>query len=286
MLFVWAGWPAASVSLSLVAVLTGLGAITPNPRGFTTIAFVGAPIATVLAGILEFIILDGTNEFPLLAIALAPFTVGAALLTTSQNLLWSGLGRVNLIFITVILAPSNPQTYNPQTFLFTSVFVIAAAAVLLAAQTLIPPVSDEQRRIRLVAAARGELQQATRLNRQAPEEAMFRDAARIGQFLSAGGAQDSAALAEMLSCFDQSAMVRLCDTKLVPLVDGPLAPLAHQARTAIVNRDTPALRSIAHGLREGAPHKGSIEAEAAACLVRTSDIIDHGSGLDFPREAT
>jgi uncharacterized membrane protein YccC len=286
MLFVWAGWPAASVSLSLVAVLTGLGAITPNPRGFTTIAFVGAPIATVLAGILEFIILDGTNEFPLLAIALAPFTVGAALLTTSQNLLWSGLGRVNLIFITVILAPSNPQTYNPQTFLFTSVFVIAAAAVLLAAQTLIPPVSDEQRRIRLVAAARGELQQATRLNRQAPEEAMFRDAARIGQFLSAGGAQESAALVEMLSCFDQSAMVRLCDAKLMQLVDGPLAQLAHQARAAIVKRDTPALRSIAHRLHERAPHNDSIEAEVAARLVLTSEIIDQGIGLDSSREAT
>jgi uncharacterized membrane protein YccC len=285
-LFVWAGWPAASVSLSLVAVITGLGAITPNPRGFTAIALVAAPIATVLAGILEFIILDGVAEFPLLAIALAPFTVGAALLITSQNLLWSGLGRVTLIFITTILAPSNPQTYNPQTFLFTSVFVIAAAAVLLAAQTLIPSLSNDQGRMRLVAAARGELQQATRLNRQSPEEAMFRDAARIGQFLSAGGAQDSAALAKMLSCFDQSAMVRLCDAKLMQLVDGPLAPLAHQARAAIVKRDTPALRAIAHGLRERAPHKDSIEADVAARLVLTSDSIDQGSGLDFSRETT
>src|SRR5262245_56452471 len=117
--YVWAGWPAASVSLSLVALITGLGATLPNPRDFTVITLIGTPIAAVLTGILEFIILNGADAFPLLAIAMAPFTVGAALLTTSKNLLWSSLGRVNLSFITMILAPSNPQTYNPQAFLST-----------------------------------------------------------------------------------------------------------------------------------------------------------------------
>jgi uncharacterized membrane protein YccC len=267
-------------------VITGLGAITPNPRGFTMIALVGAAIATVLAGILEFIILDGSDVFPLLAIALAPITIGAALLTTSQNPVWSGLGRVNLIFIIAILAPSNPQAYDPQTFLFTSVFVIAAAGILLAAQTLIPPISDDRRRVRLLTEARGELRKVTRLNRQAPEEAMFRDAVRIGQFLSAGATQDSAALAEMLSCFDQSAMVRLCEAKLMPLADGPLATLADEAREAIVKRDTPTLRTIAHRLRETAPQKDSIEADVAACLTLTSNIVDRGRGADSPQEAT
>jgi hypothetical protein len=35
---------------------------------------VGTPIAAVLTGILEFIILNGTDAFPMLAIAIAPFT--------------------------------------------------------------------------------------------------------------------------------------------------------------------------------------------------------------------
>src|SRR5262249_38716783 len=109
--YVWAGWPAASVSLSFVALIIGLGATTPSPRGFTAITLVGTPIAAVLTGILEFIILNGADAFPLLAIAMAPFTVGAALLMKSQNLLWSSLGRVNLLFIPILLAPSNPQTY-------------------------------------------------------------------------------------------------------------------------------------------------------------------------------
>jgi hypothetical protein len=217
---------------------------------------------------------------------MAPFTIGAAVLMKSQNLLWSSLGRVNLLFIPILLAPSNPQTYNPQSFLFTSLFLVAAAALLLAAQTLIPPVSDDERRIRLLAEARSELQEPAHQRGEAPEEATFRDASRIGQFLAVGGAQDSRARAEMLSCFDHSAMVRLCEAKLAPLSDGPRATLADEARAAIVKRDTQTLRTIAHRLREMAPQKDAIEADAAACLILTSKILDRGSGVDFSQEAT
>src|SRR5262249_49090468 len=35
--FILAGWPAAEVSLSLVAVVIGLGATTPDPKGFTVL---------------------------------------------------------------------------------------------------------------------------------------------------------------------------------------------------------------------------------------------------------
>jgi uncharacterized membrane protein YccC len=206
--YVWAGWPAASVSLSVVPLIAGLGATTPNPRRFTKIGLVATPIAVVLTGILEFIILNGADAFPLLAIAMAPFTVGAALVMKSQNPLWSALGRFNLLYIPVILTLSNPYSYNAQTFLFLSLFVIAATALLLAAQTLIPPVSDDKRRMSLLAEARNELEERAHQNGEAREEATFRDASRIGQFLAAGGAQDSGALAEMLACFDQSHRLR------------------------------------------------------------------------------
>jgi len=283
---VWSGWPAASVSLTIVAVLIGLGAITHNPRGFTTIALLATPIAALLAGITEFIILDGADDFALLAIAMAPVTIGAALFAVSQNPLWAGLGRINMIFIPAILAPSNPQSYNPQAFLFTCVLIVTAAALLFAAQTLIPPVSDDKRRMRLLAEARGELREPWFQNGEAPEEATFRDASRIGQFLSAGDAQDDDDIAEMLSCFDQSAILRLCDAKLIQFTNGPLAPLAHEARVAITKRDTTILRTIAHRFCEQAPQKGSIEAEVAACLFLTSDIVDRGKGVDASQETT
>src|SRR5215471_7414733 len=87
---------------------------------------------------------------------------------------------------------------------------------------------------------------------EAPEEATFRDASRIGQFLAAGGAQDSRALAEMLSCFDQSAILQHCDTKRMQFTD---SALADEAREAIVKRDTSSLRTIAHRFREQAPQQ-------------------------------
>ncbi|WFU45481.1 FUSC family protein (plasmid) [Bradyrhizobium sp. CB82] len=214
--YVWAGWPAASVSLSMVALSAGLGSITPNPRGFTAVSLAGTPVAAVLAGTLEFVVLNGVDAFPVLALGLAPLTIGAGLLLTSRNFLWSGLGRLILTFTMVMLSPTNPQTYNPQSFLFTALFLAVASTLLLAAQTLIPPVSEENRRKRLLADARSALLKYDRPNREAPEEAMFRDASRIEQFFAAGGAQDSRAVAEMLSCFDQSAVRRLCDAKLMP----------------------------------------------------------------------
>jgi hypothetical protein len=213
-------------SLSFVTLITGLGATTPNPRGFTVIALIGTPIAAVLTGILEFITLNGADAFPLLAIALAPFTVGAALLMTSKSLLWSVLGRVILPYTMLMLAPSNPQTYNPQAFLFTSLFIATATALLLAAQLLIPPVSDDKRRMRLLVEDRS---QRVHPNGEDPEEATFRDASRIAQFLAAGGEQDRDALAEMISCFDQSA-IRLCGSKLVKLDNGPRSALKSAVR--------------------------------------------------------
>jgi uncharacterized membrane protein YccC len=210
--FVLAGWPNASSALSLVAVTLGLGATAPAPRVFTTLGFVGAPIAVALTGILEFFVLNGVSDFPLLAIGLAPFLIGAALLATLPNPVLAGLGKVNLIFISAVFAASNPQTYNPQAFLFTSLFTCVAMAVLLATQYLIPPVSDRQRRRWLLASARHDLRRLLdRTDRRyAPEEAAFRDAVRVGQIAAAGPNETDyrASVEEALRYFDQAAAIR------------------------------------------------------------------------------
>ena len=209
---VLAGWPNASFALSLIAVIIGLGATTPAPRAFTTLGFIGAPIAIALTGILEFFVLNGVSDFPLLAIGLAPFLIGAALLATLPNPVLAGLGKVNLIFISAVFAASNPQTYNPQAFLFTSLFLCVAIGLLLAAQYLIPPVSDGQRRRWLLASARHELRlllgRADR--RYAPEEATFRDAVRVGQIAAAGPneAEYRTSVEQALTYFDQAAAIR------------------------------------------------------------------------------
>jgi len=210
--FVLAGWPTADAALSTVAVVIGLGATTPNPNGFTVIAFVTAPIAAALAGTLEFLVLDGVNEFPLLALALAPFVIGTAVLMTRPNPSLASLGRLSLVFMIVIFAPNNPPAYDPQSFLFTSLFVGVSTALLLAAQMLVPTESNERRQRWLLASARRDFERVlSRRDRSlAPEEAMFRDATRIAQIpVGAASPRDGAVLAEALSYFDRAAAIRL-----------------------------------------------------------------------------
>ena len=183
-----AGWPAAEVSLSFVGIIIGLGATTPDLRSFTTLALVAAPVASLMAGVLEFLVLDGVTEFPLLAIGLAPFMIGAALLISMQNPVLSGLGRLNLVFILALLAPSNPQTYNPDTFLFSVLFLFLATGLLFAVQILIPPASNDHRRRWLLRSARRDLSQLPCLDKAdfTPEECMFRDAGRVALVVAAG----------------------------------------------------------------------------------------------------
>jgi uncharacterized membrane protein YccC len=260
--FVLAGWPQTDFALALVVIVIGLGAITPSPRGFTVMAFIAAPIAAVLAGTVEFLILDGADEFPLLAIALAPFMIGATVLVTLPNRMLSALGRLNLIFILGILAPSNPQSYNPETYLFTCLFVCIATGLLLVAQILVPPISDERRQQLLMASARRDLDRmAFRTDlRLAPEEAMFRDAARIGQIVRAAGAGPvrREVVEEALSCFDQAAAIRLCNANLAQLAGGPLSHFAIEARRALAARDSQAIRAMARDLRHAASGKDAL----------------------------
>jgi hypothetical protein len=212
--FVLGGWSATAISLTQVAVVVGLGATAPDPRRFTLMALIAGMIAALCAGMLEFLMLDGATQFPFLAFALAPFIVGSSLLLALPNAAASAAGRLILINLLVILGPSNPQSYNPETFLDVSLFVSLAAVLMVAAQVLIPPVSDERRRYWMIVSARRELERlrSPKPARYAPEEAMFRDAVRIGQIAASG--PPVAQLEEALGLFDQAGMIRLYEQEL------------------------------------------------------------------------
>jgi hypothetical protein len=241
-------------------------------------ALIASPIAAILAGTLEFAILDGATDFPLLAIALAPFMIGATVLMTWPNRMLSALGRLNLIFILGILSPSNPQSYNPETFLFTSLFVCVATSLLLAAQLLIPPVASDRRQRWLIASARRELDRALsrRDRRLAPEEAMFRDAARIGQIMDAAGVDPRrrGVLEEGFSYFDQAAVIRLCNANLARLDGSDLSDFAGKAKSALSARDTQRIRSVAHELRVAAPAEDALARATSEALIVASVVID------------
>ena len=115
-LFSLGGWPFASQGLALVGDPIALSANTPNPGAFAITAVIAMPVAALLAGVTEFLILDGADQFPLLAIGMAPSVLAAALLFTIPNPRLAPIGLLLLVFFPVMLSPTNPQSYNPETF--------------------------------------------------------------------------------------------------------------------------------------------------------------------------
>jgi uncharacterized membrane protein YccC len=276
--FVLAGWPSASSALLLVTIILGLGATSPNPQVFTINALIAAPIAAALAGTLEFLILDGVTEFPLLALALAPFMIGAAIAARWSHPIVAALGRLNLIFILDILSPSNPQPYDPNSFLFSVLFLVAGTGVLLAGQLLVPSPSGETRLGWLLASARRELDRvlSRRDRRWAPEEAMFRDAMRIAQLAGAtrGSPQQRAVLTEALSCFDQAGAIRLSHAGFARLAADPGSQIVATVETALSARDSQGIRDAARALAgSDATEDGDLRA-ARDALVGAAIVID------------
>lgn len=274
--FVMTGWSATDVSLYIVAVVLGLGAITPNPRGFTVVALIGLPMGVALAGLLEFVLLDGVSDFPLLAIALAPFMIGLTVLMASPNPVLSALGRLNLIFVLAVFAPTNSESYNPQTYLITALLVCAGPAALFVAQLLIPPVSEKNRQLWLIESARRELDHLPSDERFAPKEAMFRDATRIGEIATVGH-DDSwrrAVLEEALCCFDDAAAIRACDERLAQLADTAVSDLAILGRKALAARDTKSMREVGHDLQHAVSVDDRLASTASGAMVLAAIVLD------------
>ena len=215
--FYYAGWPQANFALGLVAILLGLGATAPDPRGFTKLAMISAPIAGAIAGILEFVILDGADDFPTLVLALAPLAVGAGLMMKSPNRAIAALGRINFIFTMAVLSPSNPESYDPQSYLYTLVFACIAPLLLFAMQLVLPPIPTASIPRILIADAERELASAPARQRLEPEEAIFRDADRLAQIVTNAGDDEKGRqmIGEALSAFDRSSANQLSRGPLI-----------------------------------------------------------------------
>lgn len=271
--FELAGWPATEVCLSLATVIIGLGA-TSAPRSFTMLAVMAMPIACVLAGILKYLVFDGVSEFQLLAIGLAPVVIGLALLISLPNPTPSSLGRLVLVFTLAVLAPTNPQSYDPEVFLVTSLFACLSSILVFAAQMLLPSLSGDRRVRLMLGEARRELSglDGMRTRRLAPEEAAFRDAARIEQILTANGfpAVNDQIAGEAMRRFDQAEALRRCRAELDRVEQGSLTVTAQAARGALARRNGEAILVAAEALHQAAARSSLSASRAIAALMAAS----------------
>jgi uncharacterized membrane protein YccC len=215
------GWPFASQGVVVVGVTIALSANTPDRRAFSVAAIIAMPIAALLAGVTEFLILDGVDQFPLLAIGIAPSVIAAALLFTMPKPRLASIAFLVLVFFPVILTPANPQDYNPETYLFFSFMAIISVILLFVLLQTVLPTSDALRRQWYLTTARAEMRDllAGCRSRHLDDEALFRDADRIGQLAALKSAADDEHddLRQALDIFECAAAVRRVRTTLAEL---------------------------------------------------------------------
>ena len=269
-----AGWPTTEVCLSLVAVIIGLSATAPDPRAFTAIAVIATPIACLLAGILRYFVFNGVSEFQLLAIGLAPVVIGLALLISLPNPLLSALGRLTLVFTLAIFAPSNPQSYDPLTFLITCLLAAVASTMAFAAQLLLPPLSPDRRLQILLDEMYREPEDLRATRDLAPAEIQFRDATRIATIRAAavGDPMNQATIEEGMGFFDRAAILRRSRVELECLTIEPLASAAKLAQASL-GYGASTILAAARDLHDAADQDPAAAKPACATLVLASAVL-------------
>jgi uncharacterized membrane protein YccC len=295
-LFSLGGWPFASQGIALVGVTIALSANTPNPSAFAAGAIIAIPIAALLAGVTEFLILDGVDQFPLLAIGMAPVVLAAALLLTIPNPKLASIGFLLLVFFPVILSPANPQSYNPETYLFSSLMAIISVILLFVLLRTVLPTSDALRRRWYLTSARAEMRDllAGDRSRWLDGEALFRDADRIGQL---AGLQPPAEderrddLRQALDIFGRAAAVRRVQAMLAELSAHTGGRLFSDGYSALAACDPLGLRRAAAYLAStGAQLDQDAQSAARAAsldLIWVAFLIDANPfGLDQHRRTT
>jgi uncharacterized membrane protein YccC len=292
-LFSLGGWPLASQGVAWVGLIIASSSNDPNPPGFVAGAVIAIPIAALLAGVTEFLILDGVDQFPLLAIGMAPGVLAAALLLTIPNRRLASIAFLVLVFFAAILAPANPQTYNPETYLFSSLMVIVSVILLFVLMRIVLPTSDALRRRWHLTSARADLHDllAGGGSRRLDDESLFRDADRIGQLVALKPAADDEHRDDVRQAFDIfrfAAAARRVRTTLAELSARSDGRLVGDGYSALAACDPLGLRLAAADLASTAAQldcDGQAAARAASLdLIWAAFLIDASSfGLDTHR---
>lgn len=178
-----ANWPAVSAMLATVSAFAALGGGTPDPKGFIKLACIATPVLAVVAGLTKFVLLDGADAFPLLAIAIIPMIVLGGLLVNIPHPVALLFGFLALVLGPTLMSPSNPEDYTELGFMTNALMTIGSAFLLFPALALLFPTTDEHRRRWILGSAIDECGKAFtgRTGELDAISASFRDVSRIGQ---------------------------------------------------------------------------------------------------------
>ena len=180
---VMAGWPASVTALTITAILCGLSITVPSPSKLAIGAIVAFPIAAASAGFVQFYVLTESQDFVRLAIAMAPILIFGCLLSVRPQI--AGIGTIMNVEFLVLLSPSNPQSYNPQSFFFECIFLAFALCLVFLASRLVWPVSDLDKQHAVVRATKQTLAASLSGDQESSPALGFALAARVADYFGA-----------------------------------------------------------------------------------------------------
>lgn len=248
--FVGTGWPDTSFALVQVASTGALSSIAPNPKAFARGVLIGMPLAALCAGFVLFVMLAGVQGFPLLAIAMAPVVFAACFLSLNPPTFAPGF--ILLVFFPVLLSPSNPQTYDPETFLGNAFLVLVAAVILSASVRVILPVTPARHRAFALESARRSVADAlTGFGGDATTRTSLNSdrLLQFAQWRSGSGAVRAMSLENAFILARLEAAAARAHRQLRGLAETPtLTPLAERGREALAALDRNCLKEAGEAL--------------------------------------
>ncbi|MCJ2103511.1 FUSC family protein [Methylobacterium sp. E-046] len=277
------GWSMTAFAWAMVGVIVCLSSNAPDPGAMTKGALIGLPAAVVLGGITQFVLLSGVDAFPLLMIGTAPALLGALLVTSSHNPALTGAGLLTTVYTIVVLQPSNPQSYDPQTYLLLSILLVLVAVFAFVLVRVLFPTGAAQRRRWVLASVRQDMHQALRgigLDRPEDENRLL-DASRIGTLASLEGGRSVDREADLAMAFRMTDLARAARRVRRALHAPPGGagaidrPMREDARAALEATDGNGLRRVAGALLDTGD---DALLPLAADMAWTADLIDAPPG--------
>ncbi len=278
-LFIALGLPESSFAIVQIAATAALSSTTPDPKKFANGVLAGMTLAAISAGIARFTILNGVQGFPMLAMAMAPVIFLGCFLSLNPKTF--GIGFILIVFFPVLLSPSNPQSYDAQTFLLNGFLVIVAAVALSLVVRIILPVSPAQKRVFALDSARRALAGALVGEGGDATTRTSLNADRLFQFAgysSGSGAVRRASLSHAFALARLEAAAARAHAELrglwrVPAMRGPVP----DARNALARGDDGALETAARGVIRAAASQDRpvrlLAARAASDLVSAARTV-------------
>jgi uncharacterized membrane protein YccC len=154
----------------------------PNPSKAATVFGLSLPLPALAAGIVGYFLLPGVSGFVPFALAVGPCVFLFALL--SQHPRTAAFGPGLLLYFTLMLAPSNPESYDLSTYMNTVLIQIVTILFILLGFRLILPVSRQRRMWRVGLAIKRDLQRTLRHGRgfeDAPRQSLKYDRLAMAQ---------------------------------------------------------------------------------------------------------